>query len=97
MTLKELESKLPSIGALARRSLTRVTGVMNEILERPHAREDKMSYWQGILSQSKANGGYYHGDELPRTNWVWPKNTSFQERLTHHPKDIGFALHQVSN
>jgi len=84
MTIKELEMKLPPIGALAQHSLSVVKDLMKEILTRSHVDEDKMSYWQSILSQSKANGGFYHGEKLPQSNWEWPKNTWFQDRLSHH-------------
>ena len=47
---------------------------------------DKMSYWQLILLQSEANGCFYHGEDLPQTNWEWPKNTWFRDRLSHRPK-----------
>ena len=51
---------------------------------------DEMSDWQLILSQSKANGCFYHGEDLPQTNWEWPKNTWFRERLSHRPKVSDF-------
>ena len=50
------------------------------------AHADKMSYWQLILLQSKANGCFYHGENLPLTNWEWPKHTWFRDRLSHRPK-----------
>jgi hypothetical protein len=43
--------------------------------------EDKLSYWQIIFLQSKANGCFYGGEDLAEANWQWPKNTWFQERL----------------
>ena len=39
------------------------------------------SYWQLIFLQSKANGCLYSDEDLPDTNWHWPKNTWLQERL----------------
>jgi len=50
-----------------------------------------MSYWQLIFLQSKSNGCFYHGEDLPQINWQWPKNTWFQEQLSHHLKDLEFA------
>ena len=50
----------------------------------------KMSYCQVILLQSKANGCFYHGEDLPQTNWEWPKNTWFRDRLSHRPKVSDF-------
>ncbi|HEX9143896.1 MAG TPA: hypothetical protein VGA09_06460 [Candidatus Binatia bacterium] len=54
-----------------------------------------MSDWQLILLQSKANGGFHQDEDLPEQNWGWPKNTWFQERLSHHLEDLGFG-HGVS-
>lgn len=97
MTIKELERKLPPIDALAQLSLSGVKDLMKEILTKPQVHEDKMSDWQSILSQSKANGGYYHGEELPQANWEWPKNTWFQDRLSHHLKVLDIAAHHAGN
>jgi hypothetical protein len=46
--------------------------------------EVKLSYWQLIFLQSKVNGCAYNIDELSQVNWQWPKNTWFQERLSHY-------------
>jgi hypothetical protein len=61
------------------------------LLTRDHVREDKLSYWQIILLQSKANGCLYRGEDLPQINWEWPKNTWFQERLSQQLKKLEFA------
>jgi hypothetical protein len=39
------------------------------------------SFWQLVFLQSKVNGAAYRGDQLPRQNWDWPKDTYFQQRL----------------
>jgi hypothetical protein len=38
------------------------------------------SSWQRVFSQSKVNGAYYNGDELPTLPWHWPKDTFLQRR-----------------
>ena len=35
--------------------------------------------WQTIFELSKANGATYGGDDLPYTNWNWPKETWLQK------------------
>jgi len=97
MTIKELEMKLPPIGALAQHSLSGVKDLMKEILTKPHVDEDKMSYWQSIFSQSKANGCSYRGEDLPHMKWQWPRGTWFQEQLSHHPKALEFAANHAKN
>ncbi len=42
-----------------------------------------MSSWESIFFQSPANRGYYDEDELPQSNWNWPKGTWFQSRLDY--------------
>ena len=49
--------------------------------------ENKLSYWQLIFLQSRANGCFYSADDLPQASWQWPKDTWFQERLSHQLKD----------
>lgn len=46
--------------------------------------EVKLSDWQLIFLQSRANGCFYNVENLPHANWQWPKNTWFQERLSHY-------------
>jgi hypothetical protein len=42
---------------------------------------EKLSYWQLVFSQSKVNGATYHGEQLERQQWIWPKDTYLQQRL----------------
>jgi hypothetical protein len=91
MKVNYLEMELPPIGFLARDSLGGVADRVKGVLTRRHVHEDKLSHWQIILLQSKANGCLYRGEDLPQTNWEWPKNTWFQERLSHHVKNLEFA------
>jgi hypothetical protein len=41
----------------------------------------KLTDWQLIFLQSKANGAAYNGDALERHKWEWPKGTYFQRRF----------------
>jgi hypothetical protein len=42
---------------------------------------DKPSFWQLVFAQSKVNGAQYIGEQLPGSNWDWPKETFLQRRL----------------
>ena len=35
----------------------------------------KPSFWQLVFLQSKVNRAGYDGEQLPRRNWDWPKDT----------------------
>ena len=50
------------------------------------AEKDKLSCWQLIFLQSKANGCSYRGESLPHAKWQWPRETWFQEQLKHRLK-----------
>ena len=41
---------------------------------------EKMSFWQLIFSQSKANGAEYTGEALPVCCWNWPMDTYLQRK-----------------
>ena len=43
--------------------------------------QHKLTYWQRVFIQSKANGAPYIGESLPGNVWCWPKNTYLQRRL----------------
>ena len=45
----------------------------------------KISYWQLIALQSRANGCFHQFDKLPQIRWQWPTGTWFQERLANNP------------
>ena len=51
---------------------------------------DKLSYRKLILLQSKANGCFDHGEDLPQTNWERLKNIWFRDRLRHRPRVSDF-------
>jgi len=58
--------------------------------------EIKISYWQLIFSQSKANGCSHHFGDFPQAMWQWPKDTWFQERLSRKLGDAEFAAQRVT-
>ena len=78
------EMELSPIGFLVRDSLSGVAELVKRFITRDHVHEDKLSYWQLVFLQSKANGCLYHGEDVPQINWGWPKNTWFQEQLSRH-------------
>lgn len=53
--------------------------------------KEHLSYWQLIFSQSKANGAPYHDEELPVSNWDWPKDTYLQRRRSVHESPVACA------
>ena len=59
--------------------------------------EVKLSYWQLVFLQSRANGCFYDVEDLPHVNWRWPKNTWFQERLSQKLRDAEFAAQRLNN
>ncbi len=75
MKVNYLEMKLSLIGLLPRDSFAGVADLLQGLLTRDHVHEDKLSYWQLILLQSRANGCLYRGEDLPQSNWEWPKNS----------------------
>ena len=91
MKFNYLETELSPIGFLARDSLSGAE-LVKGLITRDHVHEDKLSYWQLVFLQSKANGCLYHGEDLPQINWEWPKNTWFQEQLSRHLTDHGLAV-----
>lgn len=91
MKVNSLEMELPAIGFLPRGSLGGVADLVKGLLTRDHVHKDKLSCWQTTLLQSKANGCLYRGEDLPQTNWEWPRNTWFQQRLSRHFKNPGFT------
>ena len=92
--------QLRPIGNLAPGSLGGVAELVKEVFTRTRAtgdEEDKISYWQHIFSQSKANGCAYRGEDLPHMKWRWPRDTWFQEHLSDHRKALECAAPQARN
>jgi hypothetical protein len=96
MKVKYLEMELAPIGFLPGDSSGGAADLVKGLFTKDHAPEDRLSYWQAILLQSKANGCLYRGEDLPQANWEWPKNTWFQERLTRRLKNLGFTAQKAN-
>ena len=99
MKVDYLEKQLLPMGFLMQDSLSGVAAQVKEVFTRTRVNEDeedKISYWQSIFSQSKANG-CYRGEDLPHMKWQWPRGTWFQEQLGHHPKALEFAANHAKN
>ena len=97
MKINYLETELSPIGFLARDSLRGVAELVKGLMTRDHVTEEKLSYWQLVFLQSKANGCSYRGADLPHINWQWPKNTWFQEQLSHHLGDTELAAGRLNS
>ena len=97
MKINYLQTESSPIGFLARDSLSGVAELVKGLITRDHVTEQKLSYWQLVFLQSKANGCSYHGENLPHINWQWPKNTWFQEQLSHQLGDAGLAAGRLNS
>ena len=100
MKVDYLEKQLLLIGFLAQGSLNGVAALVKDVFTRTRVygdEEDKISYWQLIFLQSKVNGCSYRDENLPHMKWQWPKDTWFQEQLSHHLKTLEFATRQGGN
>lgn len=90
MKVDDVETQLSPIGSVDAGTAGVLAVLIDGFLTRTHVHEDKreeLSYWQLVFLQSKVNGCLYGGEELPQRNWDWPKNTWFQERLSHMRRD----------
>jgi hypothetical protein len=100
MKVDHLEKLSFPLGLLTQNSLSGVAALVKEVLARTHVDEEeehKLSYWQLIFLQSKANGCSYRGEALPHAKWQWPRDTWFQEQLEHRLKALESAAHQARN
>jgi hypothetical protein len=94
MKVDSLASEPSPIGSSRPHFLSRVAAMVKVVLTRSHVytdEDDKISDWQLIFLQSKANGCSYRREDLPHTTWQWPGNTWFQEQLSHHLRDLKSA------
>jgi hypothetical protein len=92
-----LETEPSTISVLPRDFSSGVGALVKGLLTRDHVHENKLSYWQLVFLESKANGCSYRGGDLPQINWAWPKKTWFQEKLGRHLKDLEFAIQPGGN
>ncbi|HEY7558624.1 MAG TPA: hypothetical protein VIH18_27855 [Candidatus Binatia bacterium] len=97
MKVNYFEKELSLTGMLSRDSMNGLAELVKGLFTSTQIHEDKASYWQLIWLQSEANGCFYDGDDLPYNIWAWPKNTWFQERLSHHLTVGEIAAHKVKN
>jgi hypothetical protein len=89
-----------SFGLLKYDSLNGLSALVNEVLTRApveRSEKDKLSHWQLIFLQSKANGCSYRGEALPHAKWQWPRGTWFQEQLGQRLKALDAAGCQTRN
>jgi hypothetical protein len=94
MKVDSLANEPIPIGFSGRNVSGGVAAMAKEILASIHLyrdEEDKISYWQLIFLQSKANDCSYRGEDLPHMRWQWPSDTWFQEQLSHHRRDLKSA------
>ena len=100
MKLDPLEKLSLPPGLLTQESVSgfaaRVSDVLSGTLGES-AEEEKVSYWQVVFLQSKANGCSYVGDTLPHTKWQWPRDTWFQEKMGDRLKELEIAGHLARN
>ena len=83
MKVDYLENLSFPVGLLAQDSLSGIAELVKVVFTRTRvdgAERDKLSYWQLIFLQSKANGCRYRGESLPHAQWRWPRDTWFQEQ-----------------
>jgi gas vesicle protein len=78
MKINHFEKDISPLGFLAHESWSGAAELMRGLLTRSPVCGSKMSYWQFILLQSKANGCLYHDKDLPQNNWAWPKLHGFR-------------------
>jgi len=91
MKVNYFETQVSLTGFLTQESLSAVAERLKGLLTTDPDHGEKMSDWQLVLLQSKANDCFYHGQDLPHNLWAWPKHTWFQERLSHYLEDHDFA------
>jgi hypothetical protein len=101
MKVDHLENLSFPVGLLAQDSLSGISELVKEVFTGTRvdgAEKDKLSYWQLIFLQSKANGCSYRGESLPHAQWQWPRDTWFQEQLGYRLKALEFArINQGTN
>lgn len=91
MKVDSLAKESSALGSSDRDSSSGVAALLKDIFTgtRSHGNEkDKISYWQLVFLQSKANGCSYRDENLPSMKWRWPRDTWFQEKLSRHLKDL---------
>jgi len=97
MNIHYFENESLPIGVLVQHSLSAVAKLVKEFFTGAVDQEKKISYWQLIFSQSKANGCSHHFGDFPQVSWQWPKDTWFQERLSQKLGDAEFSVPRLNS
>lgn len=98
MKLDYLEKLWCPLTLVRRDSLSGFAALVNEVSTKSRVYgvgKDKLSYWQLIFLQSKANGCSYRDEALPHAKWQWPRDTWFQEQLSHRLRAVECVAHQT--
>ena len=77
MRVNSIENDFWTTGFSMQNSLNGISELLKKLLTRAHLHENKMSYWQLILLQGKANGCFYHVEDLTQQNWQCPRTSGF--------------------
>jgi hypothetical protein len=91
MKVDSIAKESSALGSSDRNSVSGVAALLKDVITGTRSQgdeEDKLSYWQLIFLQSKANGCSYRDEALPNMKWQWPRDTWFQEKLNHHLKEL---------
>jgi len=95
--VNNVQRGLPLIGFSSQEYLSGANRRRKDLATKIADNEIKLSYWQFIFLQSKANGCFYAVDDLPHANWQWPKNTWFQERLSRYLHALEPSLERAND
>jgi hypothetical protein len=82
MMVNDAQRGLPPIGS-GRRIPCPLPTIARKVSREKLPIEVKLSDWQLIFLQSRANGCFYNVENLSHAHWQWPQYTWFQERLRH--------------
>ena len=96
MKINYLERESLPIGVFGRHSLNVVAELVKDRLSGILDRVNRISYWQLIFLQSRANDCRYHFEDFPRVRWQWPTDTWFQERLSQKLRDTEFPAQRLN-
>jgi hypothetical protein len=80
-----------------RRSLCALLTIAQKISREKLPIAVKLSDWQLIFLQSRANGCFCNVENLPHVNWQWPQNTWFQKRLSGYLHTLEPSLELTNN
>jgi hypothetical protein len=96
MMADDVQRGLPSIGFWTQES-SRAADHRSKGIPGKLPIEVKLSDWQLIFLQSRANGCFCNVENLPHVNWQWPQNTWFQKRLSRYLHTLEPSLELTNN